>query len=136
MTTIICNRKGMAADKMCQFLENFTTTKIVRLESGSLVATAGDACKGVQFVKWKNGGDKPEWEDETEFVALELTNGRIFVYTPALEPLSVEDEVYAIGSGAGYALVSYKYTQDLQQSVIDASERDQGTGREVQVEYL
>ena len=136
MTTIVCTRHGMAADKMAMCHINFKTTKIHRI-GGSLIGTSGKAADGNKFENWKRGGDRPTLADEDGFQALELTpTGQIIYYDPDLEPHIVESDYYGIGSGSPFAIGAMAAGATMEEAIAIAAKFDYGTGGGIQTETL
>lgn len=136
MTTIVCNREMMCADKQATHTANFITTKLYRI-GGSIFGCAGESGLGRKFLAWKRGGDKPELDSESQFSALELTHdGVIQLYDCHLEPYAVENDCYAIGSGGEFALGAMSMGASLEDAIKIAAKWDSYTGSEIQVMRL
>ena len=132
MTTIVCNREGMCADKRVTGGTMFKTSKIHRV-NGGLIGYCGHIESALKFIEWrKNPDTKPEYE-EKNWEALELTaDGRLLWWGAGLIPIEIEDEYYAVGSGSGYALGAMSMGATLQQAIKIAATYDPGTGPDVQ----
>lgn len=132
MTTIVCNRTSMAADKRVTGGPMFKTTKIFRI-NGSLIGFCGNLEAALQFVEWRRTPDtKPEFA-ENSFEALELSaNGSLTYWASQLVAMAVEDEFYAIGSGASLALGAMAMGASPKRAIAVAAMYDSGTGPDVQ----
>ena len=136
MTTIVCNREGMCADKRVTGSTMFKTTKIQRV-NGSLIGYCGNIEHCLKFVEWRRNPDsKPEFSERT-WEALELTSdGRMLWWSIDLMPIEIEDDYYAIGSGADFALGAMAMGAKPQQAIKVAATYDPGTGPDVQTMKL
>lgn len=132
MTTIVCNRTSMAADKRVTGGPMFKTTKIFRI-NGSLIGFCGNLEAALQFVEWRRVPDaKPEFA-ENSFEALELSaDGRLTYWATQLTAIDIEDEFYAIGSGASLALGAMAMGASPKRAITVAALYDSGTGSDVQ----
>lgn len=120
MTTIAVSRDVMAADSLVTFpgQRNYLAAKLWR-EGASIFGAVGDAKAIAQFRRWLEGGRPPETEpdfdEDVEFAAVELSEGGIFVWDQGLYPEQLQDteQTYAIGSlGAGAALYCMRVHKD------------------------
>lgn len=138
MTTVICDRRGMAADMRLSDagIPAFKTTKIHRI-NGSLIGFCGNAEQALQFIEWRrNPGPKPTFT-EACFEALELNAaGEMFWWGSELQAVPVADEVMGIGSGAAYAIGAVAMGASLKRAIQIASQYDSATGAEVQTMTL
>ena len=134
MTTIVCNRRSMAADKRISDSGGaaFMTTKIHRI-NGSLIGFCGNAEQAMQFIEWRrNPGAKPSF-NEACFEALELTAaGELLWWGSEMIALQIEDGYFAIGSGASFALGAMAMGASPNKAIRIASQYDSATGAEVQ----
>lgn len=138
MTTIVCDRRSMAADKRMSDsgIPNFKTTKIHRI-NGSLIGFCGNAEQALQFIEWRRTpGAKPTFS-EACFEALELTAGGDLIWWGAeMVAVNVEDDFFAIGSGAPYAMGALAAGVKLKKAIQIAAQYDSATGAEVQTMTL
>lgn len=133
MTTIVCNRTSMAADKRVTGGPMFKTTKIFRI-NGSLIGFCGSLEASLQFVEWRRTPDtKPEFGENSSFEALELSaDGRLTYWASQLVAMAIEDDFYAIGSGASLALGAMAMGASPKRAISVAALYDSGTGSDVQ----
>lgn len=133
MTTIVSNRTSMAADKRVTGGPMFRTTKIFRI-NGSLIGICGNLEAALQFVEWRRTPDaKPEFGENAGFEALELSaDGRLTYWASQLVAMAIEDEFYAIGSGASIALGAMGMGASPKRAIVVAAMYDAGTGSDVQ----
>lgn len=143
MTTIAYKAGTLAADSACsdewQFLAR--VVKLVRLQSGGLFGSAGDAdVRSVVnlITKIKTAAGLPTKKEiealETDFSAiLVLPKGRVFhVYCDYLDigngrwsgGLFEVDGHYAVGSGAAHALAALDAGKSARDAVANACRRD------------
>lgn len=137
MTTIVCNRKVMAADarRTSGNLTYTSTPKIVRV-GDDLVGCCGAASDGEKFIAWylDQSKKKPKLKD---FQALILTgDGKIFEVWEDLTFLEVPEPFFAAGSGREFALGSMAVRNDPKRAVEVACRFDKNSGLPVQVESL
>ena len=73
MTTIVANRKGMAADKRISGCGTvFKTSKLHRVR-GSIIGFCGNVEQALQFIEWRRNPDAKPSFSEPNFEAIELT---------------------------------------------------------------
>jgi 20S proteasome alpha/beta subunit len=137
MTTIVCNREGMAADKRSTGGAIMKVTKLFRV-NGSIIGAAGNFEQILRFVEWRrNPEQRPTFASETSLNALELMpNGKILWWGAEMVPITVEDEYYAVGSGSPYALGALAMGASLKEAVKIANRWDEQTGPQVQTMRL
>jgi ATP-dependent protease HslVU (ClpYQ) peptidase subunit len=136
MTTIVCNKIAMAADRRISDVPMFLTTKIFRV-GDSLYGFAGSPAQSLKFLEWRREPDKkPEFSGAADFTVLELSHAGIFYWDDELIRLPVEADFYAIGNGAEYALGALAMGASLKRSIVVASRWDEKTGPEVQMMSL
>lgn len=137
MTTIACNRKGMAADKRISNVPLFKTNKIFRIR-GSLIGIAGNTEQALRFVEWRRSPDaKPTFIETASFEALELSpDGKLTWWGTEMVGIEIQDECYAIGSGAAYALGAMAMRASPKRAIEVAARYDSSTGSDVQVMTL
>lgn len=145
MTTIVANREGMAADSRVSLEGSpfYHADKIFRI-GDSLFGTAGDGMMGLLMIDWLRGTRKNRlalyrlWADydRSAFCILELNAQGLFLWDGWAIPERLNDQTYAIGSGAGPALTALEDGKSLEDAVRSATKRDQYSGDPVQVEYL
>ena len=134
MTTICANLTTMCADRRTTGGAMFSTTKVKRI-NGSLYGGAGCLENILHFFAWIQNPDelkKPEASDETFFEILELNKSGLYYWSRQLIPIRIEDDFYAIGSGAGYALGALAHGATLQGAIRTAARWDECTGTEIQ----
>lgn len=143
MTTIVCNRQGMAADTRCTGPGPMRhETKIYRVGI-SLFGLAGHASLGFVLLDWlrsPRNRDRlyklipAEYRDEVEII--ELNPGGIVIWDGWGAGCRLNDDDYAIGSGGMSALAALRSGADLRASVRMAVGLDECSGEPIQVEYL
>jgi len=103
MTTIVCNRTSMAADRRITNGPMFSTDKLFRV-NGSIYGVCDNIEHGLKFIEWRRNTDNKPTFESTTFCALELTgDGRIYWWGPDFVAVPVHEEFYGIGSGAELA---------------------------------
>lgn len=137
MTTIVCNRQGMAADKRISGGPIFASTKIFRV-NGSLIGIAGNIEQALRFVEWRRTPEqKPQFAEQSGFEALELTPDGMLIYWGAeMVGVEIEDAYYAIGSGSWLALGAMGMGATPKEAIKVAARWDVATGTEIQVMTL
>lgn len=143
MTTIVCNREGMAADtRVTSSGPMVHEDKIFRV-GASLFGTAGDCSIGLLLLAWlktTRNVDRlhkqipVEHRDDAEIV--ELNPGGILVWSGWGVARRLQDKSYATGSGAMAALSLLRSGKSLKDSVAGAIELDECSGPPIQVEML
>lgn len=124
MTTIIATRTGIHADTKCSFTVPFKVKKHIRV-GGSIFAGAGDLDELGKFFEWRQGGDKPEIEDTLD--VLEVCAEGIFIWGKKLVRLTIYEDVYAVGSGAQFAIGAMAAGATPKQALIIAAKYDHQT---------
>ena len=141
MTCIIGAGGVIAADMQRVGPHKCSVTKIWHHE-GSIFADAGDATWGEIFQEWYIDGQNRDRREAIaklmndmggDWVGLQIKpDGKIVMWAVPFIPLPMHTEVYAIGSGAPYALGAYSSGKSLIESVAIAHLWDEYTGAEVQ----
>lgn len=105
MTTIAANLNRMAADsRVVAAPGSFNSDKLLRTKRG-IVGAAGDGAYCVAVIEWFDGKRaKPRIPKAAEFAALLLNEKGLFYIEYDLALNRVHEGIYAIGSGAEYAL--------------------------------
>jgi hypothetical protein len=128
----------IVADKRATFdgSASFSVTKIYKIR-GSLLGVCGNLEHAMQFIEWRRKpGDKPVFADST-FSALELTTkGEILWWGTELVAVPIEDEFYAIGTGAAYATGALEMGAKPAEAIRIAAKHDPSTSPEVQTMTL
>jgi len=146
MTTIAYRDKVMAADRLMNWSGvKAKTTKIVRA-GNALIGAAGSAQDAGTFIRWwESGADLgslPEIRqygdgDAPNFEILVLRPGpRLTLYTQHFQPVDLEEDFWAIGSGAKAAMGAMHMGASAEKAVEVAAMVDCYTGGRVQVERL
>lgn len=142
MTTIVCDRKGMAADTRVTGVPIYHCSKMHRIR-GKLVGVAGDMAATTKFLAWFRKECPPDEilldskeDGDTGLCALVLDQSGIYLYTNLTEPDRLHDKVYAIGTGAPYALAAIARGASLREAMKIAARYDEATGGDIQYEQL
>jgi 20S proteasome alpha/beta subunit len=137
MTTIVCNREGMAADKRISGGAMFRSTKLFRV-NGSIIGIAGNAEQALRFVEWRRTPEqKPQFNSESSMEALELyPDGRLVYWGAEMVGIPIEEDFYAIGSGSHLALGALTMGASLKEAIKVAAKWDNGTGTQIQTMSL
>ncbi|WP_395406324.1 hypothetical protein ACHMW6_06530 [Pseudoduganella sp. UC29_106] len=137
MTTIVCDRKSMAADKRISGDGvTFKTAKIHRVR-GALIGFCGNPEQALQFIEWRrNPGAKPTFA-EPSFEAIELTaDGQLLWWGSEMMAIPIHDKFYAIGTGAAFALGAMAMGASPKSAIQIAARYDSATGADVQTMTL
>ena len=142
MTTVAWRGGYMAADSLLVRGGGIkgTATKIHRV-GDYVIGTAGTLMDCVAFVRWWQDRDRPldfrafrnDGSDAPDLHALVAGPDGVEVWTEHLQPVPVETEFYAIGSGAMAAMAAMYMGASAAEAVRIASLVDQYTGGEIQV---
>ena len=137
MTTIVCNREGMAADKRITGVPMFRTTKLFKV-NGAVLGIAGNAEQARRFIEWRRTPEsKPSFVDSCSIEVLELSaDGQLTWWGSEMVGVPIEDAFYAIGSGAAVALGALSMGATLKQAIGIAAKWDSATGSEIQTMVL
>lgn len=149
MTTVaVCRRTNrMFADtRVVDSCLTFKSSKIVPTKEG-LLGSAGSAKSCEILGDWlksrgKEWGEFPTFSDEEAVEGLELTEAGILFYQSSVFPMRVEQDYYAIGSGAPMvmAVLRYQEMHGLEYNMLDAMkvacEVDTGSGLPIDVVEL
>lgn len=133
MTTIVANRTGMAADRRVTGVPMFRTSKIFRVR-GSIIGFAGNTEQALRFIEWRRTPEaKPTFTETADFLALELSpDGRLTYWGTEMVGIAIEDDFYAIGSGAAFALGAMAMRASPKHAIEVAARYDSSTGSDVQ----
>ena len=138
MTTIAFDGRTMAADRQMTDGSRKVRfkSKLRKLQKiGALAGFAGDIYKAIQLGDWLNGdADLPGMDNPEDIEALvAFSDGRIMLYNGLGQPVELDEEVYAIGSGGDYALAAMELGKTAEEAVRYAMTRDGGSGFGVEV---
>jgi hypothetical protein len=141
VTTVAFRDGVMAADSMGS--DNFgkcRLQKIVRVKVKGkvhLVGIAGFYEAGLLFADWYGGGAQSAYDrltrlsDDDNFTCLIWTGKKLLTADRLMRLTEVQDDYYAIGSGACYAMTAMDCGKGATQAVQMAIKRDQNSGGRV-----
>jgi hypothetical protein len=137
MTTIVCNRTIMAADRRGTSNPLFTMTKLFRV-GGSIIGITGNIEQALRFVEWRRTPEaKPTFSEASSIEILELTADKRIIYWGAeMVGIPIENEFYALGTGAMAAMGAMSMGASPRKAVTIASMWDAATGSDVQTMSL
>lgn len=140
MTTIACNAKEIAADRLCftHSDEEYRARKIHRIGE-SFFAESGEQCESI--IDWLRRGarwdTRPEFDKGVDPEVVELHPTGIYRYGRELVREKLEQEFYASGSGRLVALYCMQVLNlTPAQAVAEAAKVDSWTGGPVDVERV
>jgi len=134
MTTIIATRDGIYADTLCGYTVPFKVRKYARI-GNSIYSGAGDLDELMKFFDWRrDGGDPPSIDDGID--VLEVCSDGIFIWGKKFVRLHVNEEYYAVGSGAHYAMGALAAGATPKQAIAIAASMDSGTGLPIEFARL
>jgi len=116
MTTIVADqkRKILAADSLVTTygeVPHYSTMKLYRA-NGSIFGESGDVAAGLLFRRWQvEGGlkrERPKFDCSDDFCILEMSTKGLFIWDWTLSRETVEDEIFAVGSGSKIAMYCAK----------------------------
>jgi hypothetical protein len=125
--------------RTCKKLFRFYSS---RYKGEIIVATAGESSPGLAFIEWlRDGRSKfPEWLRERDIACLVIAYQdravRLFEYDQFGIPTEIEEQHYAIGTGAIPASVALDMGACVEEAVRRAHKYDPYTGPDVKVEAL
>lgn len=132
MTVIAWDGKTMAADKLASIGNiQSKTTKIWKLETGEVLAGAGNLTRVLELKEWyESGADIRDWPQqsdehhETQFaeVLVATPNGKLYSLENAPVPIEIEDSFFSIGSGSKVAMGAMLMGADAVTAVMKACE--------------
>lgn len=140
MTTIAWDGKTLAADKRTSFgCMHATVTKVHRMPigpyQGALVAGAGPALLIQEMLRWIATGAEPQTfpaanrnEDKCCCILMVTPEGRLLYFDSTPDPMTIENEKWAIGSGRDFAMAAMFLGKDAIEAVVIASALDISTG--------
>jgi ATP-dependent protease HslVU (ClpYQ) peptidase subunit len=131
VTTILASMKHrvMVADSHVSGGTSFKTTKIHRV-GDKLVGFSGTLSHCLKFLEWLKHGTPLNLvydKEEHTFCALVMDGGFLYYYDNELIATAVDDQIYAIGSGAEYALGAIDAGATPKRAVEIACKRDDGS---------
>lgn len=134
MTTICASRQHgqMAGDTRLNIGAVYAPTKKVFEVNGRLVGAAGLSIHCNAFIDWLNGGDKPDFEDES-FEALVLDHEGLWYYEADCHPMKIERDFHAIGSGSQAAIAALMCGKPPKRAVEIACQIDNHSGKPIDV---
>jgi hypothetical protein len=125
-TVAACVRfNQIAADSMISGQDtHYAVSKLRKLRS-SAIGAAGDWSQILEF--YKRLARKKPLESDCDISALELRRDGIYVYESTIIPARIEQEFFAVGSGAGYAIAAMHLGKSPQEAVEIAALFDPNT---------
>ena len=145
MTVIAWDGKTLSADKQSTAGSlKRKLKKIARLDNGHLVGATGNATDCKRYIEWYDNINKlqegesvdfPTWQGDTHPHLMVVTPWRgVYMYTGTNEYLDYsENDVFAIGSGAEYAMGAMRAGADSIKAIEIASEFDAYCGMGVDI---
>ncbi len=140
MTTVIADRVAMEIAGDSRITDEstglfFRSKKVFLLSSGEAVGISGSIPDAMKFLEWYESGcdgeNHPDFTSE-KFDALVLDkNGSLFSWDSHLVPSRIEDEFFAIGSGALAAMGAMHMGATATQAVLVAAKLDRNTDEKV-----
>lgn len=135
MSTIAWDGYTLAADKQATSGNlKAKCSKMLSLNDGTVLATAGSLAEGYSLFDWYvEGADRdmyPGFQNDSErwtSLIVALPNGKCFEFEQAYHPLPVKGKS-AWGSGRSYALAAMEMGADAVKAVKVASKFDPSTG--------
>ena len=135
MTTILASMKHrvMVADShVSSGGSGFKTQKIFRVND-KLVGFSGVLSHALKFIEWMKHGTplnlaQSAKDGDTSFEALVMDGGFLYYYDQELVPATIDDPIYAIGSGSDYALGAIDAGATPKRAVEIACARDDSSG--------
>lgn len=135
MSVIAWDGHTLAADKRASMGSTiYTTTKIFRVK-GCLVGHTGQLVFGQQMLAWFEAGENipdfpPSQRDKDDWAALLVVrpSGKLQIYERVPYPSTYENKLFAIGSGADYALAAMHCGKTAAEAVGLASRLDSNCG--------
>jgi ATP-dependent HslUV protease subunit HslV len=134
MTTIAYRSGTLAGDTQVSGDIKTYSTKVFKLKNGSLAAGAGDFSSIHAFIDWlqRPKSERPDLTHDDDFEALVISeDGVIEWYDQTLRSVPVEQEFYAIGSGAAVAIGAMEMGATAEQAVAAGIKWDTLSGGEV-----
>jgi len=131
MTTIVANRRCMAADQRVTDGSRIFRTRKLRRIGEAVIGAAGTGPAIAKFLTWLEAGQQdtpPKFAKDDELEAIVLTPAGLFVYDTACVCEEVLDEFYAVGSGSTAALGAMHMGADPVRAVEIAALVDNSTG--------
>lgn len=136
MTTIATNLKGMAADTRVTWTDSgnnrLNTAASIKIEriNDEIIGTSGDFQAGVRFLEWYKAGSKGRKPKlAKDFRAIRLNKTGIYIIDgDDTTWVKVDADLYAIGSGAHYAIGAMEMGATPEKSVSIAAKHDGYTG--------
>jgi len=104
MTTIVADRKGMAADSLTSWGAVGYHASKIGVVGDAIVGCAGNATDAARFFEWWASDRKEPWTAKKAFQALVLTDKGMWLYGKKGLVDKIADPYMAIGSGFGIAL--------------------------------
>lgn len=115
MTVIAANLKEMAADTLVT-LEghpHYHTSKIFRLEDGSIIGGAGGGLGLDEMLAWLKAGsihgNEPDLKGADDFFILRLAHDGLWLYADSVYPDRLKEKAFAVGCGCDIALHTMRY---------------------------
>ncbi len=125
--TIIAYRDGVLAADSC-VTDGFVTRGMkLHRKSGHIIGFCGDVAQALVFVDWffnQKKNRRPDLASEAGWEAIVLNKDGATTWDRSLRPIPIDDQFYAIGSGASLAMGAMEYGASAAEAVAIACKRD------------
>lgn len=141
MTTIAWDGNTLAADKQTSIDGSATTTTKIVTRNIGYFGFSGDYDRAQEIIDWVDevGTDRefPKLPEDSDYHAtvllITVEDGVVYEYRNSKYPLVIENEFYAIGSGAPYAMAAMHCNKTAEEAVKIANIYDIYSGGGVDV---
>lgn len=135
MTTIAYKDGILAADKRSTFCNvAITTTKVKRLQDGTLVGCTGDSGLCRKLIEWLQDGADPDTYPDLGskcHMLMVRPDRRVYLYDGSSAPIELEERFVAFGSGQDFALTAMHLGYGAKEAVEVACQLDVHSGKGV-----
>lgn len=131
MTTIIAVRNvGLYSDSICSYGINFSSPKLFTCKKW-IMGGSGKAVTLELFAQWLSSNRKGSIKLKG-LAALVMDKDRIYLYHGCTVPIEIQDDVYAVGTGAMAVMAAMAMGANPQQALDVAAKLDTMTGGKMQ----
>ena len=141
MSVVAWNGFSLCTDKRAVNHAIHTVTKSKKISDTTVVAWVGNQDQGLALCAWYEDGasvdEYPKFQSTDNWTCLVVaTKDQCEVYNQVPHPIIVEEEFYAFGSGAAYALAAMSFGYSAYEAVEVAAKFDNHCGNGIDMYVL
>ena len=141
MSVVAWNSYALCTDKRASSHAIHTITKSKKVSDTTVAAWVGSQDQGLALCAWYEAGanpeDYPKFQSTDDWTSLIIaTAHQCIVYNQVPYPIVIEEEFFAFGSGAAYALAAMSFGYSAYEAVEVANKFDNHCGNGIDMYVL